>query len=52
MSGRGEVLEALSVELSKALRGQRVVLFKPNFAINTAVAYNRLKESRPQFMNL
>jgi 4-diphosphocytidyl-2-C-methyl-D-erythritol kinase len=47
MSGRGEVLEALSIELSKTLRGQRVVLFKPDFAINTAVAYNRLNESRP-----
>ena len=47
MSGRGEVLEALPVELSEALRGQRVVLFKPDFAINTALAYNRLNESRP-----
>ena len=47
MSGRGEVLEALSVELSKALRGQRVVLFKPDFAINTAEAFNRLIESGP-----
>jgi 4-diphosphocytidyl-2-C-methyl-D-erythritol kinase len=47
MSGRGEVLEALNDELSKALRGQRVVLFKPDFAINTAVAYNRLNGSRP-----
>jgi 4-diphosphocytidyl-2-C-methyl-D-erythritol kinase len=49
MSGRGEVLEALPVELSKILRGQRVVLFKPNFAINTAVAYNSLNNSRLSF---
>ena len=47
MSGRGELLEALPDELSKALRGQRVVLFKPDFGINSAVAYNSLKESRP-----
>ena len=47
MSGRGELLEALPDELSKALRGQRVVLFKPDFTINTTVAYNSLTESRP-----
>ena len=47
MSGRGEQLEALPDDLSKALQGQLVVLFKPNFAINTAVAYNLLNDSRP-----
>jgi 4-diphosphocytidyl-2-C-methyl-D-erythritol kinase len=47
MSGRGEVLEALPDELAKSLRGQRVVLFRPDFAINTARAYSRLIESRP-----
>lgn len=47
VSGRGEVLEALPDELAKSLRGQRVVLFRPDFAINTAMAYSRLIESRP-----
>tara|TARA_Y100000385_G_scaffold124556_1_gene129476 strand:+ start:170 stop:1090 length:921 start_codon:yes stop_codon:yes gene_type:complete len=47
MSGRGEVLVALPDELAKSLRGQRVVLFRPDFAINTASAYSRLIESRP-----
>ena len=47
VSGRGEVLEALPDELAKSLRGQRVVLFRPDFAINTAKAYSRLIELRP-----
>ena len=47
MSGRGEVLKALPDELAKSLRGQKVVLFRPDFAINTAMAYSRLIESRP-----
>jgi 4-diphosphocytidyl-2-C-methyl-D-erythritol kinase len=47
MSGRGEVLEALPMGLAQALRGQKLVLFKPDFAINTAWAYSRLIESRP-----
>ena len=47
MSGRGEVLEALPDGLANSLRGQRVVLFQPDFAINTASAYSRLIESRP-----
>lgn len=47
MSGRGEVLEALPEGLAQALRGQKLVLFKPDFEINTAWAYRRLMESRP-----
>ena len=47
ISGRGEELEALPHDLVKSLRGQRVVLFRPDFAINTAMAYSRLIESRP-----
>ena len=47
MSGRGEVLEALPEVLAQALRGQKLVLFKPDFGINTAWAYSRLMESRP-----
>ena len=47
MSGRGEVLEPLPDRLAKSLQGQRVVLFRPDFVINTASAYSRLIDSRP-----
>ncbi|WP_308949016.1 4-(cytidine 5'-diphospho)-2-C-methyl-D-erythritol kinase [Thalassobacterium maritimum] len=47
MSGRGEVLEPLSTELASSLRGQRVLLFKPDFGVNTAWAYRQLIEASP-----
>ncbi len=47
MSGRGEVLEALPHEIAKHLSGQRIVLFRPDFGINTAWAYRRLMEASP-----
>lgn len=46
VSGRGEVLEAIPNELAKSLQGQRIVLFRPDFSISTAMAYIRLIGSR------
>lgn len=46
MEGRGERLSPLPEELAGRLQGQPVVLFKPDFPINTAEAYRRLAASR------
>lgn len=40
--GRGERIEPLSVSLYDQLRGEPIVLFKPNFGVNTGWAYERL----------
>ena len=42
MRGRGERIEALPAAAAGRLRGQRVLLFKPSFAISTAWAYGRM----------
>ncbi|MGZ0655099.1 4-(cytidine 5'-diphospho)-2-C-methyl-D-erythritol kinase [Coraliomargarita sp. W4R72] len=47
MTGRGEVLEPLPADVARQLHGQRVVLFKPDFSINTAWAYRQLMEAKP-----
>ncbi len=52
MTGRGEVLEPLSGDLSGHLRGQRIILFRPDFGINTAWAYGRLIKSSPSAYEL
>jgi len=52
MSGRGELLEALPEGEVDSLRGQRIILFRPNFSINTAWAYRRLIEARPSAYEL
>lgn len=40
--GRGERIEPLDVSLCEQLQGMPLVLFKPNFAVNTAWAFQRL----------
>jgi 4-diphosphocytidyl-2-C-methyl-D-erythritol kinase len=47
MSGRGELLEVLPPKIADPLRGKKVILFRPDFAINTAWAYRRLVETMP-----
>lgn len=42
MRGRGERLEPLSPDLITALRGRRVLVFKPAFAVPTPWAYGRM----------
>ncbi len=47
MSGRGEVLDPISVSQAKRLKGQRLLLFRPDFPIHTGWAYRQLIESSP-----
>jgi 4-diphosphocytidyl-2-C-methyl-D-erythritol kinase len=47
MKGRGEVLEALPAQAVERLHGQEILLFRPNFGVNTAWAYRRLIEAQP-----
>lgn len=49
MTGRGETLEPLEESLMDHIRGQRVVLFQPDFPINTAWAYGELARQAPAF---
>ena len=42
MRGRGERVKPLAVETAARLRGQRVLIFKPSFSINTPWAYAQL----------
>jgi 4-diphosphocytidyl-2-C-methyl-D-erythritol kinase len=42
MRGRGERIEALPAAAAARLRGRRVLLFKPGFAISTPWAYDRM----------
>ncbi len=46
--GRGEIVEPLESSLIEVLRGQPLALFRPDFAVNTAWAYGRLRERAPQ----
>lgn len=49
MRGRGERIDVLDASLISRLRGQRLVLFQPEFPIETAWAYRRLRELGPEF---
>lgn len=42
MRGRGEIIEPLSERLEARLRGQRLVLFRPHFGVETGWAYGHL----------
>ncbi len=47
MRGRGEVIEPLEAALAERLRGTRLVLFRPDFGVETAGAYGRLAAGAP-----
>ena len=47
MCGRGEVIEPLSAALAAPLRGTRVLLFRPDFAVDTPWAYQHLAAGAP-----
>lgn len=42
MKGRGEIVEALDEELKEKLKGQRVLIFKPKFSVDTKWAYQQM----------
>jgi 4-diphosphocytidyl-2-C-methyl-D-erythritol kinase len=48
MRGRGEVIEPLPREAYSRIRGMRVLVFKPGFAISTPWAYARLAADAPR----
>ncbi len=47
MRGRGEVIEPLEAALAERLRGTRLVLFRPDFGVETGWAYGRLVAGAP-----
>ena len=47
MRGRGEVIEPLAAEVAERLHGTRLVLFRPDFGVETASAYDRLAVGAP-----
>jgi 4-diphosphocytidyl-2-C-methyl-D-erythritol kinase len=47
MRGRGEQVELLPGAVASRLKGQRVLLFKPDFGISTPWAYRQLAEAAP-----
>lgn len=47
MRGRGELLESLPVSVATRLRGQRLLLFRPEFPVGTAWAYRQLIAGAP-----
>jgi 4-diphosphocytidyl-2-C-methyl-D-erythritol kinase len=47
VSGRGEMIEPLPLPVRERLRGQRIALFRPHFAVPTAWAYRRLRAGGP-----
>ena len=47
MRGRGELIEPLDKTLAEVLIGQRLVLFQPDFPVNTPWAYSELRASAP-----
>lgn len=46
--GRGERIELVDTELCNLLSGMPVALFKPDFGVNTAWAYERLAANAPE----
>ncbi|MGJ8640991.1 MAG: 4-(cytidine 5'-diphospho)-2-C-methyl-D-erythritol kinase [Opitutaceae bacterium] len=48
MRGRGEIIEPIAESLADTLEGQRIVLFRPEFGVNTAWAYQQLKAQAPE----
>ena len=48
MKGRGERIEPLDSESAAVLRGRALVLFCPDFRVETAWAYQQLRECAPQ----
>jgi len=46
MSGRGEILESVSAQVSSALKGRRVMIVKPPFGVATQDAYTLLAKSK------
>ncbi len=51
MRGRGEQIEPLSATVANRLSGRRVLLFKPDFSIETAWAYRHLAANPSHYLS-
>ena len=49
MTGRGERIDVLPAELIELLAGQQLLLFKPDFAVETKWAYSQLIDAAPLY---
>lgn len=49
MRGRGEILETVEASIESALKGRKILLFKPDFSINTTWAYRTIAAGAPNF---
>ena len=49
--GRGELTEPVSPAAAARLRGRRVAIFKPGFAIATAWAYDRMRAGSDSYLS-
>jgi 4-diphosphocytidyl-2-C-methyl-D-erythritol kinase len=50
MRGRGEQIEGVPAAARARLSGRRVLLFKPSFSINTAWAYQQMRQRATDFV--
>lgn len=48
LRGRGEIIDTVDKKIVKQLYGQRILVFKPDFSVNTVWAYQQLKLN-PQY---
>lgn len=48
--GRGEESEKVVKELGERIRGQRVIIFKPEYSINTGWAYKEMKKNPEHYL--
>ncbi len=47
MSGRGEVIESVCSAFARRLHGRKLLLFRPDFEVDTRWAYGRLSDGAP-----
>ncbi len=52
MRGRGEKIEAVPAAARRRLSGRRVLLFKPHFSINTAWAYQQMRQRATDYVSV
>lgn len=49
--GRGEKVEKVGLKLGEKIRGQKVIIFKPEFSINTGWAYGQMRQNPEYYVN-
>ena len=51
MRGRGDVMERLTEEEHRRIRGKRVLIFKPGFGVLTSWAYGQMAANTGNYLN-